>query len=216
MVATPHSTPLLPPASLSRRERRKAEVRGRIVEAAVDLFGEVGFANTKVSEICERADVAHKTFFNYFPTKRDVLREIASGSIDELLEDIATTCRQHVSSRERIRHFFERVADYATDAGPMHRELLTEVIHVAHETNNQGEQAQRLHEAFSAIVREGCKAGDLRSDHSVQTQTEMILGAYYALMFNWAHLESYPLRRQALAAARFLTDALCNPPEVHE
>ena len=203
-----------PPAtSLSRRERRKAEVRGRILEAAVDLFGEVGFANTKVSEICEQADVAHKTFFNYFPTKRDVLREIASGSVDELLADIEETRRQPFSSRKRIHHFFERVADYATDAGPMHRELLTEVIHAAHETGNQGEQAQRLHETFSAIVRDGRAAGDLRSDHSVQTQTEMILGAYYALMFNWAHLEGYPLRRQALSAARFLADALCGPAE---
>ena len=33
----------------------------------------------------------------------------------------------------------------------------------------------------------------------------MLLGAFYALMFNWAHLEDYPLRRQCAAAARFLT-----------
>lgn len=64
-------------------------------------------------------------------------------------------------------------------------------------------------------MRDGRKNGDLRTHHSVQTQTETILGAYYALMFNWAHLDGYPLRRQALAAARFLTDALCEsePPE---
>ena len=37
----------------------------------------------------------------------------------------------------------------------------------------------------------------------------MLLGAYYALMFNWANLEDYPLRRQARAGARLLADALC-------
>ena len=36
----------------------------------------------------------------------------------------------------------------------------------------------------------------------------MVLGAFYALMFNWAHREGYALRKQALAAARFLGDAL--------
>jgi hypothetical protein len=41
----------------------------------------------------------------------------------------------------------------------------------------------------------------------------MVLGAFYALMFNWAHLEGYPLRRQARAAASFLGDALCFPSE---
>ena len=39
------------------------------------------------------------------------------------------------------------------------------------------------------------------------------MGAYYVLMFNWAHLEGYPLQRQAKAAAAFLADALCKAPE---
>ena len=41
-----------------RRERRKQEVRGRILEAAHDLFEAGGVAGTRVSDICERADVA--------------------------------------------------------------------------------------------------------------------------------------------------------------
>jgi len=32
-------------------------------------------------------------------------------------------------------------------------------------------------------------------------------------MFNWANLDGYPLRRQALAAARFLADAFATPQE---
>ena len=40
----------------------------------------------------------------------------------------------------------------------------------------------------------------------------MVLGAFYVLMFNWAHLEGYALRRQALAAARFLGDAMAAAP----
>jgi hypothetical protein len=89
---------------------------------------------------------------------------------------------------------------------------LTEIIHVAHAERSEPEQARRLHAAFGALVRDGRADGDVSREDSLATQTEMLLGAFYALMFNWAHLEEYPLRRQAAAAARFLARALA-PPE---
>jgi hypothetical protein len=60
-------------------------------------------------------------------------------------------------------------------------------------------------------VRDGRAEGDVSREDPLATQTEMLLGAFYALMFNWAHLEDYPLRRQATAAARFLARALAPP-----
>ena len=72
-----------PPAS--RRERRKLEVRRRIIEAAISLFDEQGFHATNVEEIAERADVAYKTFFNHFPSKQDLLQVIAREQLDALL-----------------------------------------------------------------------------------------------------------------------------------
>ena len=56
-------------ARSNRLDRRKQETRARILEAAVELFGEVGFEATKVADVCERADVARQTFFNHFPSK---------------------------------------------------------------------------------------------------------------------------------------------------
>src|SRR6056297_853021 len=41
---------------LSRRERRKLEVRTRILDAAREIFREQSYATTRVTEICERAD----------------------------------------------------------------------------------------------------------------------------------------------------------------
>ena len=60
---------------LSRRERRKLEMRARILETARELFSDQGFQETRVADVCERADIAQKTFFNHFPTKLDLLRE---------------------------------------------------------------------------------------------------------------------------------------------
>lgn len=195
----------------SRRGRRRHELRQRIVEAAVALFEERGFEATKVADICDRADVANKTFFNHFPTKGDVLREIAQHALDEFLAKIEAARQTPGGTRERLRVLFERIADNALAAGPMHRELLAEIIHVAHESGTDREQARRLHQAFRALVRDGRSAGDIDTAHSVETQTDMLIGAFYALMLNFANLDEYPLRRQALAMARFLAEALAGP-----
>jgi AcrR family transcriptional regulator len=52
-----------------RRERRRAEVRERLYQAALDLINDRGFQATTVKDITEAADVGKGTFFNYFPTK---------------------------------------------------------------------------------------------------------------------------------------------------
>jgi AcrR family transcriptional regulator len=196
-----------------RRERRRLELRRRILDAAVELFETQGYGATRVAEICERADVAHKTFFNHFGSKRDLLREVAGESLSQLLLDLEEARKAPLPLRGRIAFFFERVADNAEQAGPMHRELLTELVHVANEPGTGSEQARALQTAFRALVGEGPGAGEAGPEHAVETRAELVLGAFYALMFNWANLEAYPLRRRAREAARLLGDALCGGPE---
>jgi AcrR family transcriptional regulator len=55
-----------------RRERKKAEVRQRISDAATALFLDRGFDHVSVSEIAEAADVARPTVFAHFPRKEDL------------------------------------------------------------------------------------------------------------------------------------------------
>jgi AcrR family transcriptional regulator len=201
----------VPAVKPRRRERRKLEVRGRIVEAAIALFDERGFEATKVADICERADVVNKTFFNHFPTKQHLLREIAGSQITVLFADIAAVRERRASTRERISAFFERIANNIDAAGPMRRELLTEMIHSTESSGDGSVQSRRLQDAFAGIIRDGRVHGDVRADHSIATQADLVLGTFYALMFGWAHATDFPLRRRALAAARLLGDALCEP-----
>ncbi len=193
-----------------RRERRKLEVRSRIIDAALTLFDQRGFDDTKVSEICERADVVTKTFFNHFPTKQHLLREIAEQQLATLFADIELVRAQAVSTREKLLQFFQRIADNIDAAGPMRRDLVTEIISAAHGEAGS-EQSRRLHAAFAAIVRDGRRAGDVLDAHPIEAQAELVLGSFYALMLSWSHDVGYPLRRRALAAARVLGDALCGP-----
>ena len=104
------------PPELTRRERRKLEVRSRIIAAARDLFRAQGFSATRVTEICERADVAEKTFFNHFPTKQGVLGDLASSAVEELLLSIEVARKTGRSTSERLEIFFRALADTMSGA----------------------------------------------------------------------------------------------------
>jgi len=173
-----------------------------MLEAGVALFDAQGIEGTTVGEICDRADVAQKTFFNHFPSKRHLIREIALEGLAKLHLALEEAGKLPGSPRERIAAFFAGVAKNGEELGPLHRELLTEVIHTVHDSGEEPEVARRLRAAFAALVR-----SDAPGAYDDATRTEMVMGAYYVLMFNWAHLEGYALRERASALASFLGDA---------
>jgi AcrR family transcriptional regulator len=53
--------------------RWEPNARGRLEQAALDLYQERGFEQTMVTEIAERAGLTERTFFRYFADKREVL-----------------------------------------------------------------------------------------------------------------------------------------------
>ena len=66
--------------------RWQPDSRGRLQEAALDLFAERGFDQTTAAEIAARAGLTERTFFRHFADKREVL----FGGSDLLKERIVT------------------------------------------------------------------------------------------------------------------------------
>jgi len=82
-------------ATLSgKRERRKEARPGELLDAALDLFVEKGFAATRAEEVAARAGVSKGTLFLYFQSKEElfkaVIRENLSGRIHEWNEEFAS------------------------------------------------------------------------------------------------------------------------------
>jgi TetR/AcrR family transcriptional regulator len=76
----------------AKRERRKEARPGELLDAALDLFVEKGFAATRAEEVAARAGVSKGTLFLYFPSKEElfkaVVRENISGRFKEWEEEI--------------------------------------------------------------------------------------------------------------------------------
>ncbi len=67
-----------------RMVRWEPNARGRLEQAALELYGERGFEQTTVAEIAERAGLTERTFFRHFADKREVLFW-GAGALQELL-----------------------------------------------------------------------------------------------------------------------------------
>src|ERR1700674_604105 len=66
-------------SSIEGVARWEPNARGRLEQAAMELFQELGYARTTVEGIAARAGLTERTFFRYFTDKREVL---FSGSAD--------------------------------------------------------------------------------------------------------------------------------------
>lgn len=77
-AAPPSELPVQAPASRSRRKEARP---GELLDAALDLFVEKGFAATRVEEVAARAGVSKGTLFLYFPSKEDLFKAVVRENI---------------------------------------------------------------------------------------------------------------------------------------
>jgi AcrR family transcriptional regulator len=70
--------------------RWEPDSRGRLEHAALALFGELGFEETTVAAIAERAGVTERTFFRHFADKREVLFGGGTALQDVIIAGVQT------------------------------------------------------------------------------------------------------------------------------
>lgn len=73
---------------LSRNERRKAETRAKLIDAARKVIARKGFDATTIRNITDEADVGFGSFYNHFESKEAIAEEAVSEILTRLSEAI--------------------------------------------------------------------------------------------------------------------------------
>lgn len=206
------------PVAATRRERRKQEVRGRITEAAISLFTEQGCEQTTVEEICALADVARKTFYNYFPSKQHLVHDLSESLLfDETQDLIDLAIEKHSDFAGRISFICSHIAANVSRFERLERALILQtMLDSSAEDSRAGPQLQRLNAAFEQLFEAGCASGELTTAFSVEFLAEMAVGAMNAVMLNWVHQadSGYPIMERVEELSRWLQHmVLGNSPE---
>ncbi|MGW5055282.1 TetR/AcrR family transcriptional regulator [Actinokineospora sp. NPDC004072] len=100
---------------MNLRDRKKRQTRSALMRAALELVHERGVDHVTVEDIARRADVAPRTFFNYFATKEDALVGPDPESAERLRAGIGDA-PAHLSPVEALRQALQaEITELASD-----------------------------------------------------------------------------------------------------
>lgn len=190
----------------SLREKKKAEVRARVVETCGSLFRTQGFDETTIDDIITAAQISRQTFFNYFKGKEAVLAELGlmwlqeqadfprrrfrKGQGGSILKGtrraILEQMRAIKSDRAFMRLVFTRSGFLFAQAGQ------TGVDKDKSGTGRrQINQIEAIFEALETVMAAAQEAGEIRPDITPRQvaeiyATQMVMTAHYWLT-NMSH-----------------------------
>ncbi len=79
------------PAGAVKHARRKEARPGELLDAALDLFVEKGFAATRAEEVAARAGVSKGTLFLYFQSKEELLKAVVQKNLSHHFKEFNET-----------------------------------------------------------------------------------------------------------------------------
>jgi len=144
-------------AAAGRREATKQANRAAILDAAREVFAELGYGAATVRDIVRRTDLATGTFYNYFPDKEAIFRALVEESARQVREIVRAARREarDVESfvREGYRAYFSYVASDRTLFEVMRRNAGT--IRALFDTPALGAGTEELEDDLRAAITAG-------------------------------------------------------------
>ena len=87
---------------LSRKEREKLQRRNMIIDSAEELISELGFENSTMDQIAERAEVGKGTLYLHFKSKSAIYLAICERGSSLLNKQIAAILTQDITGIEMV------------------------------------------------------------------------------------------------------------------
>ena len=196
-----HSQPR-PDAPARRTTARGRRTRDALLDAALTLFAERGYAGTSVPDVAQRAGVAAGTLYRHFTGKEALVNGVYRRCKQALMAGLFAAVDLQVAPREQFRAFFGALADFAA-AEPTAFAFLELHHHADYLDAESRDLEERSLHVVAAMVERGRAAGAF-ADHGTETVMALVWGAFVGL-FKAARLGYLDLDPARLAEA----EAIC-------
>jgi len=172
-------------ASADSGERKSAQTRRRILDAAAQVLSAKGYAGLRLNDVAAQAELRTPAIYYYYPSRDDLIEEVMWAGIADMREHVIAVLdalpagvsavdRLLTAVEAHLRHELE-ISDYTTaairnagqvPAGIRKRQVLEE---------------QRYGEVWRRLINDMARSGELRADLDLYTAQMLVLGA-----LNWA------------------------------
>jgi AcrR family transcriptional regulator len=158
------------------RQVRSEVTRRKILDAAIDVFGEVGYAAAAWGTIIERTGMTKGALYHHFDSKESLASDIIDEGSDALLAAFRNACGPGSPALENMIHGTFAIANViGVDKTARAAEQLTAVL------SGFNEAAARSYthwvEEMAGQARRAIAEGDLRDDVDPELVSQAIVGA---------------------------------------
>lgn len=148
------------------RQRRKEARPQELLDAALELFVEKGFAATRAEEVAQRAGVSKGTLYLYYPSKEELFKAVVRQNLGSLIAEGKEAVAQYQGGTsellvELMRTWWERIG--RRRAAGIHKIILAEVRNFPELAQFYADEViVPADELFCAVIQRGIERGEFR------------------------------------------------------
>ena len=162
--------------SADYEQRREA-----MLDQAAALFARTGFQGTSMADLAVTCKVSKSLLYHYFPSKEDLLYEVMTSHLDQLVEDVRQAIRSGGSGDEALSDLVHALMRHYVGAADRHKVLLNELANLPEQRRSMIVDKQRsIIDATQDIIRQLPEAP--AAPATLRAFTMLMFG-----MINWTH-----------------------------
>ncbi|MGM0899569.1 MAG: TetR/AcrR family transcriptional regulator [Bacillota bacterium] len=159
-------------------------MKERIVETSIQLFDKKGFTGTSIKEIVEELNVTKGTFYYYFKSKEELLKDIHLTYIDDLIEQQKVILED--SNKDCIEKLYGLILMVISNIGGNResaRIFTREVRHLSEKHVEEIKGKRNLfRKRYQELIEKGIRQGEFKDTIPADMLTFGILG-----IINWTY-----------------------------
>ena len=206
-----------------RMERKKRDLRQKIINVAMKLFEQQGFSNTTMEQIAEAADVARKTLYNYFPEKEAIANEYVKDISNGLAQEALAKLQNLPDTRSRLLSALNNAYGWVE----INAELTGIVLAYRFKTSyyssdkyrdSENELQERgTHRIIAEIIRQGQQAGEIRTDVQLKLLVRYIDLLRGTIVWEWLQdTSNFDLREEISKMVDIVLDGISSSENTGE
>jgi len=196
-----------PPPSSTVRQRRKEARPQELLDAALALFVEKGFAATRSEEVAIRAGVSKGTLYLYYPSKEELLKAVIRHNLSRILADSVNIAEGFEGPTSDLlatllRTWWDQVGE--TPAGGIHKIIMAEVRNFPEIAEfYYHEVILPARELISKTIQRGVDSGEFRAV-SPQEVTQVLIAPLLFLALHKHSFGACPISMNAIEPAQVI------------
>lgn len=161
-----------------KKYKKSAVTQAKLVDASMKLMSERGYHAATIRDICKRAEVSPGTFYTYFESKLDILRDMFERA-DRYFQNTLPDEIEGKAVLEKLRIFTRLYCKLNLDTG-------LDAVRVLFSPENSWFTLRRpMQEMLVAIVTEGQQTGVLKSDIAPHELADVIFVVLRGVCYSW-------------------------------